>query len=83
MMLLLPLQSLNNFLWVTFTRCNPAYDIYGINSFYNHKHWGCDSVILDARIKPHHAPALEKDAVTEKNIERIFNKGGSLHGVLK
>src|SRR5690606_30573812 len=45
-------NSLNNFLWATFTRCNPAYDIYGINSFYNHKHWGCDAVVLDARIKP-------------------------------
>ncbi len=75
--------NLNNFLWVTFTRCNPAHDIYGINSFYAHKHWSCDAVILDARIKPHHAPVLEKDAATEKKIERIFNKGGSLYNVLK
>jgi 4-hydroxy-3-polyprenylbenzoate decarboxylase len=76
-------ETLNNFLWTTFTRCNPAYDIYGVNSFYDHKHWGCDSVILDARIKPHHAPVLEKETVTEKKIERIFNKGGSLYNVLK
>lgn len=76
-------NSLNNFLWATFTRCNPAYDICGINSFYNHKHWGCDAVVLDARIKPHHAPVLEKDAAVEKSIERIFNKGGSLYNVLK
>ena len=76
-------EQLNNFLWITFTRCNPAYDIYGINSFYNYKHWGCDSVILDARIKPHHAPVLEKDIATEKKIERLFNKGGSLYKVLK
>ncbi len=75
--------TLNNFLWVTFTRCNPAKDIYGVNSFYADKHWGCDSVIIDARIKPHHAPVLEKDAATEKKIERIFNKGGSLYNVLK
>lgn len=73
--------SLNNFLWVTFTRCNPALDIYGVNSFSQYKHWGCDAVILDARIKPHHAPVLEKDAATERKIERIFNKGGSLYGV--
>jgi 4-hydroxy-3-polyprenylbenzoate decarboxylase len=73
----------NNFLWVTFTRSNPAYDIYGLNSFTRHKHWGCDVVFMDARIKPHHAPVLEKDAATEKRIERIFNKGGSLYGVLK
>ena len=76
-------KTLNNFLWVTFTRCNPAYDIYGINSFYSHKHWGCDAVIIDARIKPHHAPVLEKDAVTAKKLERLFNKGGSLYSVLK
>ncbi len=75
--------TLNNFLWVTFTRCNPAHDIYGINSFYKYKHWGCDAVILDARIKPHHAPVLEKDAATESKIGQFFNKGGSLYGVLK
>ena len=76
-------NSLNNFLWATFTRCNPAYDIYGVNSFYSHKHWGCDAAILDARIKPHHAPVLEKDAATEKKIDRLFSKGGSLYNVLK
>ncbi len=76
-------KNLNNFLWSAFTRCNPAYDIYGVNSFYNYKHWGCDAVILDARIKPHHAPVLKKDAATEKKIERIFNKEGSLYGLLK
>ena len=76
-------EKLNNFLWVTFTRCNPAFDLYGINSFYQHKHWGCDAVIFDARIKPHHAPVLEKDTVTEKKIERLFHKGGSLYKVLK
>lgn len=75
--------ALNNFLWITFTRSNPAYDIYGINSFTKYKHWGCDSVVIDARIKPHHAPVLEKDVATEKKIERIFNKGGSLYGTLK
>jgi len=76
-------DNLNNFLWVTFTRSNPAYDIYGVNSFYSHKHWGCDAVIIDARVKPHHAPVLEKDTAIEKRIEQIFNKGGSLYGILK
>jgi len=76
--------NLRNFLWVTFTRCNPANDIYGIDSFYSNKHWGCNgAVIIDARIKPHHAPVLEKDIETEKKIERIFSKGGSLYRVLK
>jgi len=76
--------TLNNFLWVTFTRCNPSHDIYGINSFTENKHWGCHGpIVFDARIKPHHAPVLATDPETEKNIERIFNKGGSLYGVLK
>jgi len=77
-------EKLNNFLWVAFTRCNPSHDIYGVDCFVKHKHWGCNGpVILDAREKPHHAPRLEKDAATEKSIDRLFNKGGSLYGILK
>ncbi|HTB51513.1 MAG TPA: UbiD family decarboxylase [Ferruginibacter sp.] len=76
--------GLNNFLWVTFTRCNPSHDIYGIDSFTEYKHWGCNGpVVIDARIKPHHAPPLEIDSSTEKSIEKVFNKGGSLYNVLK
>jgi 4-hydroxy-3-polyprenylbenzoate decarboxylase len=76
--------GLNNFLWVTFTRCNPSHDIYGIDSFTEYKHWGCNGpVVIDARIKPHHAPPLEIDSCTEKSIEKVFNKGGSLYNVLK
>jgi len=77
-------KDLRNFLWVTFTRCNPSYDIYGIDSFYNYKHWGCNGpLIIDARIKPQHAPVLEKDLLIEKRIDKLFNKGGSLYGSLK
>ncbi|MBL0146423.1 MAG: UbiD family decarboxylase [Chitinophagaceae bacterium] len=75
-------QTLNNFLWVTFTRCNPSHDMYGINSNTENKHWSCDNLIFDARIKPHHAPALEKDEETENKINKFFEKGGSLYGVL-
>lgn len=75
-------RSLNNFLWVSFTRCNPSHDVHGIGSFTEHKHWGCTGpMVLDARIKPHHAPPVEKDPATEKKIERLFNRGGSLSGV--
>ncbi len=52
--------TLNNFLWVSFTRCNPSHDIYGINAFTQNKHWGCSNMIIDARIKPHHAPVLTR-----------------------
>ena len=77
-------DQLNNFLWVTFTRSNPSHDIYGVESFTQYKHWGCKGpIIIDARIKPHHAPPVEKDRVTEKNIERLFNRGGSLYNSLK
>ncbi len=76
-------QTLNNFLWVTFTRCNPSHDIYGISSFVKHKHWGCSgSLIIDARIKPHHAPPVELDQTVLKNTDRFFAKGASLSGIL-
>ena len=72
--------NLKNFLWVTFTRCNPSHDIYGIDSFIENKHWGCRGpLVVDARVKPHHAPAVEKDPAVEKKIDRFFEKGGSLY----
>lgn len=73
----------NNFVWETFTKSNPAYDIYGIRSFTKFKHWGCEGpVIIDARHKPHHAPDLIKDESVERKIDRLFAKGGSLHGIV-
>ena len=76
-------QNLNNFVWVTFTRSNPSHDIYGINSFTEHKHWGCHGpLIIDARIKPHHAPVLEKDPEVEKLVDKMGEKGGALYGVI-
>lgn len=64
----------NNFLWVTFTRSNPSHDMYGINERFENKHWCCDTLIIDARIKPHHAPVLEKNAVVEKRVDDILSK---------
>ena len=73
--------NLRNFLWVAFTRCNPSHDIHGIHSFYGNKHWGCHGpLIIDARVKPHHAPALELDAAVEKRVDRLFTTG-SLSGI--
>ena len=71
--------TLKNWLWVTFTRSNPSHDVYGINSFTEYKHFGCDNLIIDARIKPHHAPVLEKNPEIEKRIDKLFEKGGSLY----
>jgi 4-hydroxy-3-polyprenylbenzoate decarboxylase len=76
-------QNINNFVWVTFTRSNPSHDIYGINSFTEHKHWGCTGpLIIDARIKPHHAPVLEKDPAVEKLVDKMGEKGGALYGII-
>ncbi|MCF8422746.1 MAG: UbiD family decarboxylase [Bacteroidia bacterium] len=73
--------NLKNWLWVTFTRSNPSHDIYGINSFTEYKHFGCDNIIIDARIKPHHAPVLEKNPEIEKRVDKLFEKGGSLYNL--
>ena len=75
--------QLRNFLWVTFTRCNPSHDMYGIDSTIVNKHWGCKGpLVFDARIKPHHAPPVITDAATNKRVDKLFNKGGSLYNIL-
>ena len=74
-------EDYSNFLWAAFTRTNPSHDIHGVHAFVEHKHWGCKgSLIMDARIKPHHAPELVMDPEVEKAIERFFVKGASLEG---
>ncbi|MFN8397896.1 MAG: UbiD family decarboxylase [Bacteroidia bacterium] len=71
--------KLNNFLWVTFTRSNPSHDIYGAHSSIVHKHWGCRGpLVIDARIKPHHAPPLVEDAAVTKRVDAHFAAGGEL-----
>ncbi|MGB1206003.1 MAG: UbiD family decarboxylase [Chitinophagales bacterium] len=76
-------HSLANFLWTTFTRSNPSHDIYGVASETKHKHWGCKgSLIIDTRIKPHHAPPLIEDAKTERKVDKLGEKGGSLYGII-
>jgi 4-hydroxy-3-polyprenylbenzoate decarboxylase len=75
-------QTLNNYLWVTYTRSNPSHDMYGIGSFTQNKHWGCTGpLVIDARIKPHHAPVLIKDEAVEKRVDQLFEKGGSLYSL--
>jgi 4-hydroxy-3-polyprenylbenzoate decarboxylase len=72
-------RTLNNFLWVTFTRSNPAADIYGIGSFTEQKHWGCrGSLVIDARIKAHHAPPLIEDPIITKKVDALAARGGPL-----
>jgi 4-hydroxy-3-polyprenylbenzoate decarboxylase len=74
--------NMRNFLWVAFTRSNPSHDLHGLGAVVENKHWGCTGpVLLDARIKPHHAPAMTPDPTVERNIDRLFQPGGSLHGI--
>jgi 4-hydroxy-3-polyprenylbenzoate decarboxylase len=71
-----------NFLWVTFTRSDPATDVYGLDSFTRAKHWGCGGpLVIDARKKPHHAPELAEDPALVRKIEAMAAPGGSLHGL--
>jgi len=75
-------DSLNNLLWVLFTRSNPAADVHGIRPFVQDKHWGCEgSLVIDARVKAHMAPPLEEDPDVTARVDRLFNKSGPLHGI--
>lgn len=74
--------SLANFLWVVFTRSDPAADVYGVRSMTRKKHWGCEGpLVIDARIKPHHAPPLEVDPALSKRVDAFAAPGGPLHGL--
>jgi 4-hydroxy-3-polyprenylbenzoate decarboxylase len=76
-------ETVNNFVWVTFTRSNPSHDVHGVGSFIAHKHWGCRGpLIIDARRKPHHAPPLERDPAVERRVDRLGERGASLDGVI-
>jgi 4-hydroxy-3-polyprenylbenzoate decarboxylase len=76
-------RTLDNFLWTTFTRSNPAADVYGIESFVAQKHWGCvGSLVIDARSKPHHAPPLVEDPQVSRRVDALAARGGPLHGII-
>lgn len=76
-------RNLTNFLWVTFTRSDPARDIYGVDAFTENKHWGCRGpLVIDARTKAHHAPPLEADPEIEKRVDAHGAPGGPLHGII-
>ena len=75
--------AFSNFLWTTFTRSDPATDVYGIGATVTSKHWGCSgALVIDARSKPHHAPPLEDDPAIEQRVDLLGAPGGILHGVI-
>lgn len=76
-------RTLDNFLWVTFTRSDPAADIDGIGAFVEAKHWGCaGALVIDARRKSHHPAPLEDDPAIERRVDALGAPGGPLHGLV-
>jgi 4-hydroxy-3-polyprenylbenzoate decarboxylase len=76
-------RNMKNLLWVTFTRSDPARDLHGVDASVVHKHWGCAGpVVIDARIKPHHAPPLVEDPEVSARVDALAARGGPLHGLL-
>lgn len=73
----------DNFLWVAFTRSDPATDLYGVGAFTHCKHWGCRGpLIMDARLKTYHAPPLETDPEVDRRVDALAAPGGPLHGII-
>ncbi|SEM90447.1 4-hydroxy-3-polyprenylbenzoate decarboxylase [bacterium A37T11] len=76
-------ETVNNLIWVAFTRSNPSHDIYGVGEEIHFKHWSCQGpVIIDARKKSHHAPELIMDPAIERIVDSLGVKGKPLHGII-
>ena len=74
--------SMDNFLWVAFTRADPATDTYGFRAGMAPKHWGCrPPLVMDSRLKPFHAPPLEEDPEVVRRVEALAAPNGPLHGL--
>ena len=72
-------RCFNNWIWVAFTRSNPAIDLRGVGEKTFHKHWSCSGpLVLDARVKPHHAPPLIESPEVSKKIDALAAQGGPL-----
>ncbi len=72
-------RNIGNFVWVTFTRSNPAVDVYGIGASTIDKHFSvAGSLVIDARVKPHHAPPLIEDAQISAKVDALAAKGNAL-----
>jgi len=75
--------TLENLLWTAFTRSNPAVDVHGVEAEVRHKHWGCRGpLVIDARLKPHHAPPCLEDPAVSARIDALCVRGGPLAGLL-
>ena len=76
-------HSWENFLWISFTRSDPATDIYGPRAFLHCKHWGCDPpLVIDGRLKAHHPEPLDDDPEVERRVDRLGAPGMPLHKII-
>ncbi|QDV61775.1 UbiD family decarboxylase [Crateriforma conspicua] len=72
-------KTIDNWLWLTFTRSNPAVDIAGVGAAIVHKHWGCvGPLVIDARSKDFHAPPLIEDPQVTAKVDARATRGGPL-----
>ncbi len=75
--------NFSNFLWTAFSKSNPSHDVYGVESYTQFKHFGCKGpLIIDARAKPFHAPALKTDEKIVAKVKKLGLRGGALYGII-
>lgn len=68
---------LSDFLWLTFTRSDPAQDIYGLDETIENKHWKCRApLIIDACVKPHHQKQLTVSEEIKSKAKKILKDAG-------
>jgi 4-hydroxy-3-polyprenylbenzoate decarboxylase len=75
-------ESLRNWLWLVFTRSDPAGDIDSPRAAFDDKHWVPGGpLVIDARIKPHHAPPLVENAEITRRVNALAVPNGPLYGI--
>lgn len=68
-------SNLDDFLWFTFTRSDPAQNLYGLNEEFQQKHWTIHApLIVDARIKPHHQKMLSVSDEVKAKARQILDE---------
>lgn len=70
-------KSLDDFLWLTFTRSDPAQDAYGIDAHFVDKHWAIQApLVIDARIKPRHQKVLSIPGNVTRAASEVLDNAG-------
>ncbi len=68
-------RHLDNWLWVSFTRADPARDIYGVAAQIKDKHFACAApLLLDARTKPYMQKPLTEDPKIVERARQILKR---------